>query len=154
MRKVDFNEGGFIVYQHRTDEALAQIREGLKKFEAVEKNLTRNNQKILGYDQDLPATMEILLESLALSTLFNTIPELPLFTPEIADLTPEKMREESDAARAYQLEAKRVLSNTQWRNDINSIVADSVVLGEGAKGYSSGRPPQHRPARFAVLHDR
>jgi hypothetical protein len=119
-----------IGYQQITDEALAQIREELKKFGAVEKNLNHNNQKILGYDHDFPALMEITLELLALSILFDAIPKAPAFTPEIANLNHAQMRIESDEARVYFSEVRRRLSSTQWRSDINSIISDAAILGE------------------------
>ena len=142
IRKVSSNEGGVIGYQHMTDEALEQIREGLKKFEGVEKNLIRNNQRILGYDQDIPAFMEIVLELLALSILFDAIPTIPLFTRDISDLTHEEMRLESENARAYQTEVKKALSSTQWGSTIRSIMTDAVVLGEEdlRKIPDEGRP--------------
>ena len=85
-----------------TSKALDQIREDLNKLGPLEKNLIRNNQRIAGYDHDLPAVMEIMLEMLALSILFDGIGQMPPFTEDIATLSTDVMKVESAGAQSYQ----------------------------------------------------
>jgi hypothetical protein len=129
-RKASQTHGGLQGFMHVTRESLDQIREEVEKIGDLKKNLTRNNQKIAGFDQDLPVVTEILLESLALSTLFNALPAMPAFTGDIGTLTHVTMKEQMAAARAYQQEVKRVLSETQWGREVPVIMQDAQMLGE------------------------
>ncbi|MGY4405281.1 hypothetical protein [Bradyrhizobium sp. USDA 3315] len=118
-----------IVQMHTTEKALGELRDGVSKIAAIERNLIRNNQKLLGNDRDLPATMETLMESLALSILFNAVPPVPAFS-DIDDLDRATMKAESEKAIAYRNEVRNVLSNTQWRSEVNAILADANIMGE------------------------
>ena len=112
--------------------ALDEIREEVKKIGGLEKNIIRNNQKILGYERDIPAMMEIMMEHLALSTLFNAMPSLPSFTPEIIDLNATSMAVERKDADRYCDEIRNILGNTQWGMDVRSIIASAEGHGEHA----------------------
>ncbi|MBR0868388.1 hypothetical protein ACVIWV_009949 [Bradyrhizobium diazoefficiens] len=124
------NEAALTGFMHISKRSFDNIFEDLKKITEIERNVQRNNIKIVGYDSDLPATMEILMETLGLSILFDALPEPPSFEPDIADLNHRLMQEETAKAFEYQTETKRILSSTQWRADIASIISDSVLLGE------------------------
>jgi hypothetical protein len=112
--------------------ALDEIREEVKKIGGLEKNLIRNNQKISGYERDIPAMMEIMMEHLALSILFNAMPSLPSFTPKIIDLNAASMAIERKEADRYCDEIRNILGNTQWGRDVRSIIASAEGHGEHA----------------------
>jgi hypothetical protein len=114
-------------YMGDIEKTIRQIQETLGQ---TNKNLMSNNQRIVGYDRDIPVMMEIMMEHLALSILFNALPALPSFTPDITDLDATKMVVERKSAETYSGEVRSVLGDTQWGMHVRSIIASAEGDGE------------------------
>ena len=109
----------------------ASVKELTQKNLAAEKNLTFNNQKLNLIGGEIPAMMDVLSEHLALSILFNAIPNPPAFT-DVFELTINSMKVEQKNADQYCDEIRRAMGDTQWGMDIISVIANAEAWGEQA----------------------
>jgi hypothetical protein len=131
------------------------IKEVTDQLEKIEKNTVRNNGRIHEFEQYHLNTMNGLIEQLAHSLLFDSVPRLPAVC-SLRELTPETLAAETQKAGDYWKETRSIISGTAWSADLRYIEQDAKNTGDRAirdipiNERPAGVDPQDL-ARFAEI---